>query len=87
MEAIRGNIEAAYEAINSGDVDRLRDFFAPDMLWHQPGTDPFSGEYLGLEQMLAVVKRERAASEGRFSWNVTDILVGDAHGFKLLGFE
>ena len=84
MDEVKTKIAAAYEAINSGDVSTVRDFFASDMVWHQPGANPFSGDYLGLDQMIAVVKRVRAASEGRFSWDVVDILVGDSHAAAIV---
>ena len=84
MDEVRGRIVAAYEAINSGDVEKLREFFTADMVWHQPGNNIFSGDYIGLEQMISVVKRVRTAGEGRFRWDVTDILVGESHAAAIV---
>lgn len=84
MQEVRNKIAAAYDAINSGEVETLRSFFTSDMVWHQPGNNIFSGDYIGLEQMISVVKRVRAASEGRFRWDVADIMTGQSYAAAIV---
>ena len=42
------NIEVfkhVYDAFTTGDMDRLAELIAPDVVWHVPGTNLISGEY------------------------------------------
>lgn len=56
------NVELArhgFEAVLSGDLDALRDFLDPDVLWH--GGDPSAdGACHGREQALEFMRRARS---------------------------
>ncbi|QFZ17006.1 nuclear transport factor 2 family protein [Saccharothrix syringae] len=46
-------IKDYYEAYASGDLNRLRRFFANDIRWTIPGHHPLSGTKVGVEEVLA----------------------------------
>ncbi|MFC0113496.1 nuclear transport factor 2 family protein [Kibdelosporangium aridum] len=46
-------IKDYYEAYGSGDLNRLRRFFANDIRWTIPGHHPLSGTKLGIDEVLA----------------------------------
>ena len=46
-------IKDYYEAYGSGDVHRLRPFFADDIRWTIPGHHPLAGTKVGVDEVLA----------------------------------
>jgi ketosteroid isomerase-like protein len=41
-----------YDAFSKGDVDALRQVSADNTIFHEPGRNPVSGDYQGIDQML-----------------------------------
>lgn len=76
---VRETMRKVYDALNRGEVEEIREAFSPTAKWNQPGRNPFSGTYVGVDKVLDVVKRVHAASEGRFIWDLVDTLVGDEY--------
>jgi ketosteroid isomerase-like protein len=54
----------AYDALASGDLERMREFWAYDMVWLVRGHNPLPGQKNGLDAFLAFM-----AEVGRFSGN------------------
>lgn len=46
-------IRRYYEAYGSGDLEKLRQFFAPDIRWTIPGHHPLAGTKTGATEVLA----------------------------------
>jgi uncharacterized protein len=46
-------IKNYYAAYAQGDLNQLRRFFAPDIVWRIPGHHPLAGEKRGVEEVLA----------------------------------
>ena len=46
-------IRQGYEAFGKGDMDTIRKLFADDIVWHAPGRNPMSGDYRGVDDVLA----------------------------------
>lgn len=47
-------LREGYEAFSTGDMDTLNRLFADDVVWHEGGRNPLSGEYKGKEQVCVV---------------------------------
>lgn len=56
----------AYGALASGDVDRIREFWAEEMVWQVPGHNPLSGWYFGLDEFLAFMGKVGELSDYSF---------------------
>ena len=57
-------VRRAYDAFSRGDVETLRQLFADDTIFHEPGRNPVSGDYQGIDQVLAFSGRSRSVLEG-----------------------
>jgi ketosteroid isomerase-like protein len=75
-------VRAAYDAMGSGDRDRMLEFWHPDVRWETPGHHPFSGWHEGLDAFLAFNAIVAEASAGTFQAEIYAILVNDEAGFS-----
>lgn len=65
-------VAAAYfEALGRGDVPAAMGLLDPQVVWHQPGTNQFSGDHVGLDGVGALLGGMMQASEGSFQLTVT----------------
>lgn len=55
-----------FEAVQTGDVGTLTALLSPDVIWHQPGHNRFSGTHTGLGSVLAMIGGMMEASNGTF---------------------
>ena len=46
-------VKEAYVALASGDAQKIKQYWADDMVWQVPGHNRLSGWYFGLDQFLA----------------------------------
>lgn len=72
-----------YTAFQSGDMDTLRQLFAPDLVWHAPGKNHLSGDYTGIDDVLGLFMKQFEETAGAFKVEVHDILANDEHGVAL----
>jgi ketosteroid isomerase-like protein len=59
-------IRRGYEAFNKGDVDTLRQIIARDCVQHVGGDSQASGEFKGVDAMLAYYGRLAELTDGTF---------------------
>lgn len=57
-------VKKGYAAFSRGDFATLQDLFARDVVQHQPGTSPLSGDYKGVEAVLGLYGELAQQSEG-----------------------
>src|SRR5438445_2887869 len=76
-------IRAGLKAFGSGDVESMRQFFAPDVIWHVPGRSQFSGDYKGQDEVLGLFARLFEFTGGTFRLDVHDVLANEEHGVVL----
>lgn len=76
-------IRRGYEAFANGDMDTLRALFAPDIAWHVSGTNPLSGDYHGLDEVLGLFGRVQQLADS-LEFDVHDVLANDEHVVALL---
>ena len=66
------DVAAAYfDALGRGDVPTAMAQLSPEVVWHQPGANQFSGEHIGVEGVGALLGGMMETSEGSFQLAVT----------------
>lgn len=66
-------VASAYNALASGDLERIKEYWAEDMNWLVPGHNPLSGWYHGRDAFLGFM--ENVGKLSNFSFNMTSIAV------------
>lgn len=77
-------LRKGYAAFIEGDLAAIRELFAEDIVWHEPGNNPLSGTYKGRDEVFGFLAQVVTLSEGTFSLEVHDILANDTHGVAIL---
>jgi ketosteroid isomerase-like protein len=72
-----------YAAFQQGDLDTVRSLFAPDIIWHVPGNNHLSGDYRGVDDVIAQFVRNFEETGGTFKVELHDILANDEHAVAL----
>lgn len=81
------NLERArvgYEAFANGDMATLNDVIADDVVWHNGGNSPLSGDYEGKEAVFGLFGRIAQETGGTFENEIHDMLANDEHGVALV---
>lgn len=73
-----------YEAFGKGDMEALDKLFADDIVWHEGGRNPLSGEYKGKDQVFALFGHLVELTEGTMTIDVHDIIADDEHAVALV---
>lgn len=60
------HVGEAYGALASGDINRIKEYWAEDMVWQVPGHNRLSGWHYGLDGFLAFMGEVGALSENSF---------------------
>ena len=58
--------ETFFAALGRGDIPTVMAQFSDDVLWHQPGTNQFSGDHHGIGGVGALLGGMMEASAGSF---------------------
>jgi ketosteroid isomerase-like protein len=77
-------LRKGYEAFSQGDMDTVSGLFADDIVWHEGGRNPLSGEYKGKDQVFSLFARLVELSEGTLRIEVHDVVANDEHGVALV---
>jgi uncharacterized protein len=72
-----------YDAFSNGDIDALRQVFADNTIFHEPGRNPVAGDYQGIDQMLGFFGTVAERSGGTFRVTVHDVVANDEHAVGL----
>ena len=59
-------VRQGYKAFGDGDMDTLRSLFAPDAVHKVPGSNPLTGEYKGVDEILGYYGQLFERSGGTF---------------------
>jgi uncharacterized protein len=70
-------VRAGYDAFVRGDLEAVRSFLHPDVIWHVAGSGPLAGVYKGHGELLEFFGRIAALTEGTITIEAGDILAGD----------
>ena len=69
----------AYEALGSGDRDRINEYWSQDMVWIVPGHNPLSGVYNGLDAFLGFMGEVGSLSNNSFNMTAVAVMVSDEY--------
>lgn len=69
----------AYEALGSGDSDKIAEFWAEDMVWIVPGHNPLSGVYNGRDAFLGFMGEVGKLSNNSFNMTAVAVMVSDEY--------
>ncbi|MFF7183219.1 nuclear transport factor 2 family protein [Streptomyces sp. NPDC008121] len=67
-----------FQAVQNGDMQTVGRLLDEEVIWHQPGSNRFSGDHLGREAVFAMLRGMMEASQGTFA-------VGTAGAFMTNG--
>ena len=87
MSQVHPNVEVfrrTYDAFTSGDMAKLAEFFAEDVVWHTPGDNLVAGDFHGREATFAAFGREFELSNGTYQPAIRDVLANDNHTVALM---
>jgi ketosteroid isomerase-like protein len=76
-------VRRGYDAFSKGDMQTLREVFAPDIVWHSPGRSQLAGDYRGVDAVLGFFARTMELSGGTFRVDVHDVVANDEHAVGL----
>jgi hypothetical protein len=76
-------LRKGYDAFNTGDLDALKDLFTQDVVAHEPGKNPFAGDYKGQDEVFGLFGKYAELSGGTFKVEPHSILADDEHGAVL----
>jgi uncharacterized protein len=77
-------LRSLYDAFSRRDLSTVRTLFADDIVFHQPGHNPTSGDYQGIDGVLGLLGALAERSGGTFRAQVHDVLASDQHAVALL---
>jgi ketosteroid isomerase-like protein len=68
-----------FESFVRGDVGALLGLFAPDAVWHVPGANAMTGDYRGLDEIGAFLRRTAELTGGTYEVDLLWAVADDEH--------
>jgi uncharacterized protein len=72
-------IRALYAARADREHERVRPLLGDDVVWHEPGDEDYSGDYRGPDEVVALLDKLLAVTEGSFTLEPVAFLGTDDH--------
>ena len=69
----------AYEALGSGDQEKIAQYWSEDMVWIVPGHNPLSGVYNGRDAFLGFMGEVGKLSNNSFNMTAVAVMVSDEY--------
>lgn len=79
MDAKERAVRALYGDRQRQDWPAVRLALADGIVWHEPGTEDYSGDHRGAKAVLALLQRLVAVTGGTFTLTPTGALITDEH--------
>ena len=71
-------VREGYEAFGSGDLAKVQEMFAPDVVWHTPENHGvLSGDHKGWDEVAMLFLQTMTHSRGTFRIEILDVLASD----------
>lgn len=77
-------VRKGYEAFATGDMDTVAALFADDIVWHEAGSGPISGDFAGKDAVFGHFARLAEVTGGTFGQEIHDLLANDEHAVVLV---
>jgi uncharacterized protein len=74
----------AYAAFTTGDMAKLAEEFADDVVWHTAGNNPVSGDFVGRDAAFQSFGMLFERSGGTYRPELHDVLANDDHTVAVL---
>jgi uncharacterized protein len=72
-------VSLAYQALASGDREKVAEYWAEDMVWEVPGHNQLSGWKYNLDEFLAFMQKVNELSGGSFHMDPITVLCNDEY--------
>lgn len=73
-------LRAFYAAFTEPEYEAaVRRFLAPDVRWHVAGTNPLAGDFVGIEAVLAAMRRYGEQSGHSLTLDTRSVFADDSH--------
>jgi uncharacterized protein len=72
-------IRAFFEARARQDYAEIRALVADDIVWHEPGEADYSGDHVGADEVVAMMRRLYDLTGGTFVLEPLELLTTDDH--------
>jgi ketosteroid isomerase-like protein len=76
--------EQVYDCFTAGDMDKLAQLIAPNVVWHVPGDNLISGTYTSREAIFGCFNKIFELSQGSYKPQLLDILADDTYTVAIL---
>jgi ketosteroid isomerase-like protein len=76
-------IRRGYQAFSAGDMTALDALLSDDVVWHAPGNNPLSGDFVGKDAVFDLFAKLMETTGGTFRIELHDVLANDEHGVAL----
>lgn len=70
-------IRQGYAAFSAGDVATLTELIAPDAVQHMPGSNRFSGDHPGMQEILRMYGQFAVETQGTFKVDLEELCAND----------
>ena len=78
-------LQKGYEAFAAGDMEALAALLADDIVWHQSGNSPLSGDFAGKDAIFGdYLPRLAEINAGTYGQAVHDLLANDEHAVVMV---
>jgi ketosteroid isomerase-like protein len=72
-------VRHGFERFAAGDPEGLLSLFSTDAVWHVPGANAVSGDYRGLDEILAFLRRTAELTGGTYRVEPLWVVADDEH--------
>jgi hypothetical protein len=72
-------IRKGYAAFVNRDIESLREFLHPDVIWHVAGSSPLAGIYKGHDELLPIFGLIDKMTDATFNVSAREMLPSDDH--------
>jgi ketosteroid isomerase-like protein len=76
--------QRVYDCFTNGDMGKLSELIAPDVVWHVPGNNLISGTYTSRDGIFGCFSKIFELSGGSYKPQLLDILADDNYTVALL---
>jgi ketosteroid isomerase-like protein len=83
-------ISAAYEALASGDMSRIKEYWDADIAWLIPGSNPLAGWHRGLNAFIDYMRQVGKLTNNNLKTQSMALMVGDGYSAtmsKVVGYR
>ena len=72
-------VRSGFDRFVGGDPAGLLELFAPEAVWHVPGANAMSGDYRGLDEIIAFLRRTAELTGGTYRVELLWVVADDDH--------